>query len=171
VRRCPIARLPIDRLDDLAALLRAQEANPYRVKAWEAAARQVRSLAEPLAGIPQTEGRAGLEALPHVGRSSTSAIDELLHRGRLTLLERLRGAVSPEDLFATIPRLGAKLAERLHRELSIETLEELELAAHDGRLEGAACGCRGNSDKHGQTIACLGCELGSCWADINGEGR
>lgn len=124
-----------DRLDDLAALLRAQEANPYRVRAWEAAARQVRSLPEPLAEMLRRDGRAGLEALPHVGRSIASALDELLHRGRLTALERLKGAVSPEDLLATIPGLGAKLAERLHHELNIETLEELELAAHDGRLE------------------------------------
>ena len=35
----------------------------------------------------------------------------------------------------TLPGVGDKLAARLHRELGAETLEDLELAAHDGRLE------------------------------------
>jgi len=42
--------------------------------------------------------------------------------------------VSPEDLFTTVPGIGEELAQRIHEHLHIETLEELELAAHDGRL-------------------------------------
>jgi len=34
-----------------------------------------------------------------------------------------------------VPGLGHRLAERIHEELHIDTLEALELAAHDGRLE------------------------------------
>jgi hypothetical protein len=34
-----------------------------------------------------------------------------------------------------VPGLGEELAARIHRELHVDTLEELELAAHDGRLE------------------------------------
>jgi hypothetical protein len=51
------------------------------------------------------------------------------------MLERLEGQVSPEDLFASVPGIGEDLAHRLHTHLQVETLEELELAAHDGRLE------------------------------------
>ena len=50
-------------------------------------------------------------------------------------LERLEGQVSPEDLFTTIPGIGEELAHRIHDVLHVETLEELELAASDGRLE------------------------------------
>ena len=49
-------------------------------------------------------------------------------------MERLVGEVSPEDLFSTVPGIGEHLAQRVHHELGIESLEELELAAHDGRL-------------------------------------
>lgn len=51
------------------------------------------------------------------------------------LLARLQGEVSPEDLFAQVPGIGDELAERIASELDIDTLEELEQAAHDGRLE------------------------------------
>jgi hypothetical protein len=50
------------------------------------------------------------------------------------MLDRLEGQVSPEDLFTTVPGIGDALARRLHAELGIDTLEDLELAAHDGRL-------------------------------------
>jgi hypothetical protein len=55
--------------------------------------------------------------------------------GRWTQLERLRGSTDPIQLFTAIPGLGHRLAERIHDELHIDTLEALELAAHDGRLE------------------------------------
>lgn len=40
----------------------------------------------------------------------------------------------PEVLLATVPGIGRELAHRLHERLGIETLESLEIAAHDGRL-------------------------------------
>lgn len=122
-------------LDEVAELLRAQEANPFKIKAWEAGAREVRGQKEPVARILDREGRAGLKALPHIGDSISAAIDEIVHTGGLGMLNRLRGAVSPEDLFCTLPGIGEELAARIHQELDIDTLEELELAAHDGRLE------------------------------------
>jgi hypothetical protein len=51
------------------------------------------------------------------------------------MLDRLEGQICPEDLFRTVPGIGEELARRIHRDLDIETLEDLELAAHDGRLE------------------------------------
>lgn len=78
----------------------------------------------------------GLLALPAIGHNIASAIEELLGTGRLRMLDRLEGQVSPEDLMTTVPGIGEELAHRLHAELAIETLEELELAAHDGRLAG-----------------------------------
>jgi putative hydrolase len=59
----------------------------------------------------------------------------MVRTGRWVQLERLRGAVAPEQLFQSIPGLGPELARRLHEHLDVDTLEALELAAHDGRLE------------------------------------
>jgi hypothetical protein len=46
----------------------------------------------------------------------------------------LEGEVSPERLLTTVPGIGPKLAGRIHHELAVDTLEDLEAAAHDERL-------------------------------------
>jgi hypothetical protein len=125
-----------DVLERVADLLAAQDAQAFRVRAYLSAARTVREHAAPIADLLGREGLAGLEALPTIGRSIASAIRELVETGRLGMLERLEGQVSPEDLFSTVPGIGETLAHRIHAELGTETLEELELAAHDGRLDG-----------------------------------
>ena len=124
-----------DLLERVADLLEAQGANPYRVRAYRGAARTVRECAEPLTAIDQAGGRDALERLPGIGKSIGALAHEYLHTGRAGLLDRLEGEVSPEDLFSTVPGIGERLAVRIHRELGIESLEDLELAAHDGRLE------------------------------------
>jgi hypothetical protein len=69
-----------------------------------------------------------------VGARIGAAIAELLRTGRWTELDRLRGALDPERLFQTIPGVGPTLAQRLHEGLHVDSLEALEVAAHDGRL-------------------------------------
>lgn len=50
------------------------------------------------------------------------------------MLDQLRGEADPVRLLASAPGIGRMLANRLHEELGLETLAELEAAAHDGRL-------------------------------------
>jgi len=123
-----------DALDRVADLLEAQGENPYRVRAYRAGAQTVRGEPRPVAEILEREGAEGLDRLPEIGKSLSAAIAELVHTGRLGMLERLEGQIAPEDLFTTVPGVGEELARRVHQELHLETLEELELAAHDGRL-------------------------------------
>jgi hypothetical protein len=87
--------------------------------------------------ILQAEGIGGLERLPTIGESIARSIRALLTTGRLPLLERLRGESDPEGLLMTIPGIGQKTAALLH-ELGIDSLEDLELAAFDGRLQDLA---------------------------------
>jgi hypothetical protein len=122
-------------LDRLADLLEVQHANGFRVRAYRNAATSARTLGQPLADLVAAEGLEGLERLPSIGKSIASTIRELVVTGRVPMLDRLEGQVSPEDLLATVPGIGEKLAHRIHDDLGVETLEELELAAHDGRLE------------------------------------
>jgi len=124
-----------DRLREAADLLDAQGANPFRVGAYRRAAETVRDLPEDLARLIDREGLEGLEALPGIGRGIASALLEMNRTGRWMQLERLRGSADPTQLFTAVPGLGHRLAERIHDELHIDTLEALEMAAHDGRLE------------------------------------
>ncbi|MDH3287652.1 MAG: helix-hairpin-helix domain-containing protein [Betaproteobacteria bacterium] len=127
-----------DLLRETAQLLEAQGANPFRVNAYRNAAAEIARLPESVRAIFDEKGVAGLEALPHIGRGIAAAIAEMLITGRWSQLERLRGTVDAVQLFRTVPGIGPGLAERIHDELHVDTLEALEVAAHDGRLEAVA---------------------------------
>lgn len=122
------------RLEEAAHLLRGQGADRFRVNAYLRAASSVRHWPDSVSQIFHSRGLEGLERLPRVGPSIARAIRELVTHGRLPMLDRLRGAADPETVFASVSGIGRRLAERLHGELGINTLEELEAAAHDGRL-------------------------------------
>lgn len=123
------------RLEEAARLLREQGADPYRVRAYRRAAMTLRGSAQPVDDIFRHRGLAGLKELRGVGDTIARAIRELLVSGRLPMLERLRGESDPVALLASVPGIGGVLAERLHDELGLDTLADLEAAAHDGRLE------------------------------------
>ena len=127
-----------DILEQVADKLESQHANIYRIDAYRAGAAVVRGHESSIQHLALNEGRAGLDALPQIGSSLSGSIDEIAHTGRLRMLERLEGKLSPVELFKTVPGIGEELAERIHRELDIDTLEALEVAAHDGRLDEVA---------------------------------
>jgi len=122
-------------LRQAAEILQAQGANPFRVSAYRKAADTVGSLPRSLRDTFAQNGVEGLEALPGIGAGIASAIAEMLQTGRWTQLERLRGSLDPVSLFRTVPGVGPELAQRLHDALGVDTLEALEAACHDGRLE------------------------------------
>jgi hypothetical protein len=124
------------RLREMAALLDAQGDNAFRVAAYRNAAQTIIGLKRDLREVFEREGLAGLDALPTIGPGIAAAIGEMLHTGRWSRLEQLRGSAGPEGLLRAVPGIGPQLAARLHDELGIHTLEALEIAAHDGRLEG-----------------------------------
>lgn len=122
------------RLDELASILNEQGADVYRVAAWRRAAMSLRRLSEPVSQILQREGIEGLRKLPGVGERIALAIQSLITTGKLPMLERLRGELDPVEILMSVPGIGRVQAERLHRDLGIDSLEDLEAAAHDGRL-------------------------------------
>jgi len=123
------------RLEEVAQLLSNQRANPYRIGAYRAAARTLRDWPDSVAQLVKEHGTAALEQLPGIGERLARSIYQLVTTGRLPMLERLRGESDPVELFESVLGVGTKTAERIHDRLGIHTLEELEVAAHDGRLE------------------------------------
>lgn len=124
-----------ERLRQAADLMVQQGGNPYRIAAYRRAAGTLEELTENVAELFDREGTQGLQALPGIGGTLAAAIREMVTTGRWAQLERLRGTVDPEKLFRTVPGLGPELARRIHDALHVDTLEELEMVAHDGRLE------------------------------------
>jgi putative hydrolase len=121
-------------LGEIAELLEVQDANLHRVRAYRRGADAIRELDVSLEEIVDDGGTEALRDVPGIGESLSRLILEYLQTGRSRLLDRLRGAVAPEDLFDQIPGIGHELAEKIVKTLDVKTLEELEQAAHDGRL-------------------------------------
>ena len=121
-------------LREYGELLRQQGAETFRAASYQHAADVVERLDRPLGQVFTAGGRESLMALPAVGRSIGAALAEMLTTGRWAQLERFRGTLEPEERFRTIAGVGPTLAKRIAEELHVDTLESLEVAAHDGRL-------------------------------------
>jgi hypothetical protein len=132
----PLNRQIAMKLAQAADLLEQQGANPFRVSAYRRASETVSRLVRDIGELAQAEGSDGLVRLPGIGTGIAAAIQELLGTGNWVQLERLRGTLDPAQLFRTVPGIGSRLAEQIHDSLHIDTLEGLEAAAYDGRLEG-----------------------------------
>ncbi|HVO31737.1 MAG TPA: helix-hairpin-helix domain-containing protein [bacterium] len=118
-------------LERVAELLHAQHADIWRVSTWRNAGARIADWPEPVASIA---ARGALTSIPGIGHALAAAIEEIVRTGQLRFLQRLEGEVSPEDVFRTVPGIGEELARRLHESLGVESLADLEAAAHDGRL-------------------------------------
>ena len=112
-------------LNEVASLLEAQGANPFRIKAYRNAAQVISARAEPVQVMAETEGIEGLERIPGIGDSLSHSILQLVQTGRLGILERLKGEPASETLFRSVPGIGKNLARKLHEDLGIETLADL----------------------------------------------
>jgi putative hydrolase len=123
------------RLDEIAAILAAQSANPFRVRAYRQAADTLRRLALPVSQMLETQGVEGLDRLRGIGPSLARTIRDIVVHGYSPILQRLRGESDPVRLFTSVPGIGPRLAARLHDEIGLDTLPQLEAAAYDGRLE------------------------------------
>ena len=122
------------RLDEVSRILAEQEANRFRVQAYEQAATVLRGLSCSVSEVFAKEGIAGLEKIPGVGETIARSIRDILLHGKLAMLQRLRGEHDPLALLRSVPGVGKVTAWKLYEDLGIESLEELEAAAHDGRL-------------------------------------
>jgi DNA polymerase (family 10) len=128
------------KLVDYAAYLEGEDANVYRVRAYRRAAETVRTLDQPLTDLFAAEGRAGLEALDGIGAHLSYTIESLLQSGEFRTLRPGDSHIDPERLLTSLPGVGSQMARLLHEQLGITTLEELEQAAHEGRLASLGIG-------------------------------
>jgi DNA polymerase (family 10) len=123
-------------LDEIADLLEIQGQNPFRVRAYRAAARTVETLAEPAVKIVERDPEALCE-LPGIAKDLAGKIAEIAATGDVAVHRELIAQV-PASL-ATMMRvanIGPKRAKLFYDRLGIRTLDDLESAAKEGRLHG-----------------------------------
>lgn len=122
-------------LRDMGGAVERQQGDGYRAAAYWRAADYLDRAKPDLRTLRAEGGLAALEALPTIGRGIAAAIGEILDTGRWRRLAELRGDGDAEELFRTVPGVGQALARQIHELLGASSLEDLELAAHDGRLQ------------------------------------
>ena len=106
--------------------------NPYRAKAYSRAADSLAALAIPLHRLIE-EGR--FTEIPGVGEAIADIITKLHRTGSHPSLEKLRKEIPAGVLeMLTVPGLRPEKVLRLHRDLGIASLAELEAAASDDRI-------------------------------------
>ena len=120
-------------LDEVAVLLEIQGANPFRVRAYQNAARTVEEQPVPLRTLVEQE--ADLTDLPAIGKDMAASIREMVTTGRLAALDELTAAV-PRSLIelTRLPGVGAKKTKRLWQELGITNVDDLEREARAGSV-------------------------------------
>lgn len=120
--------------EEIADILEIQNANPFRIRAYRNAARQIHGMGKYLRDYID-QGK-DLTKLPGIGKDLAAKINEILETGRCQALEKLRKQTSPGlvDLLH-IPGLGPKRVHVLFEELDVHTPEQLLRAARDHRVQ------------------------------------
>jgi DNA polymerase (family X) len=119
-------------LDEIATLLELQGENPFRARAYSAAARTIGQLETNLADMVAA---GTLAEIPGIGETLRDKITELVTTGKLPFYEDLK-AKTPPGLLAMLrlPGLGPKKIKALHDEMSIDSIDKLKAAAEAGTL-------------------------------------
>lgn len=123
-----------DAFDLIGDILDFQGANPFRVRAYRNSARTIRDYTEPLAAMVETQ-KEKLTEIDGIGDDLAAKIITLVQTGTLPMLEDLKKQV-PDSVLALlrIPGLGPKKAAALHKQLGIQTLEQLKAACDEHKV-------------------------------------
>lgn len=117
---------------EISDLLEIRGENPFKIRAYQKAARILENLPESL----ETLHQAGqLETIDGVGKGIAEKIAEALDTGQIQYHQELLQSV-PEGLLSllTVPGMGPKKAKLVYEHLGITTIAELKQAAEAGRL-------------------------------------
>jgi DNA polymerase (family 10) len=130
----PVQNLLIARvLDEIADRLEIQDANPFRVRAYRAAARTIGEYQD---DVKEIVARGDTVAgLPGIGADLAGKIKEIALTGTCDALARLRREMpSAVTELLQIPGLGPKRVKTLWHDLDVQTPEQVLRAARDGRI-------------------------------------
>jgi DNA polymerase (family X) len=131
--------LPVDArtaahvLGQIAAYLELHGENRFKARAYDSAARALRKFeSDDLADAIESGELASVRGL---GPATLAVVRDLVEHGQSLYLEQLR-TTTPEGLLemARVPGLTPAKVFTIHEALGIETVDELEEAARDGRL-------------------------------------
>src|ERR1700731_1408174 len=127
-----IARL----LEETAALLEIDAADPFRIRSYRRAAEAVEQQTAQLAAIatPESDPKE-LLAIPGIGKGMAANIRDLVASGTMPLREELLQKYKPTMLeLLRLPGMGPKTVALIWSALQIADIDALEVAAREGHL-------------------------------------
>ena len=120
-----------DALEEIASLLAVSGENPFKIRAFENAARTVSRLD----GFEEIVAKGEIGSVKGIGKAIAEILTELSASGRSAVLDDLRAQVPSGVLdLMRIPGLGPKKAAALWKELGVTSLGELQYALRENRL-------------------------------------
>ncbi len=110
----------------IADTLEFLQENPFRIRAYRNAARNIRESTKNIKEIAQA---GKLEEIPGIGKDLAAGIREYIETGKMKRYEELKGKV-PKELIELlgVQGLGPKTLVNLYKELGIKNLKTLEKA-------------------------------------------
>ena len=123
-------------LDETAALLEIDAADPFRIRSYRRAAEAVEQQTTQLATLatPEADPKA-LLAIPGIGKGMAANIRDLVATGTMALREELLTKYKPTMLeLLRLPGMGPKTVAMLFSALQIADIDALEEAAKRGDL-------------------------------------
>jgi DNA polymerase (family 10) len=118
---------------EIGDLLEIKNENPFKIRAYRNASETIAHTAERIADLPPEERLA----IPGIGKDLNAKITELVETGGIAYHQALLQEFPPTILdLLHLQGVGPKTVALLYRELGIRTLDDLELAAREGRLRG-----------------------------------
>ena len=119
-------------LFNISAILRAQEGNPYRIRAYRRAARFLLRMRQQVRDRLANNLPIGI---PRLGKSLTAKISALATEGRCDFYDDLVDTLPPDEArLVRVPGIGPTIAARIHRDLGPTDPNSLRRAAAEGRL-------------------------------------
>src|ERR1043166_1127367 len=120
-------------LEKIATLLELKGENPFKVRAYVNAARAIETFG---GNIPDLQDEEAVAKIPGIGKSIALKIKELAATGSLKYLEEL-SAEFPGGIMElfSLPGLGAKKIRALYDQLGVSSIEQLQKACEEGRVD------------------------------------
>ncbi|MDP9039497.1 MAG: DNA polymerase/3'-5' exonuclease PolX [Acidobacteriota bacterium] len=121
-------------LDETAALLEIDSADPFRVRSYRRAAEAVEQQTTRLADLVATDPKA-LLAIAGIGKGMAANIAQLVETGEIPLRGELLKKYRPSMLqLLRLPGMGPKTVALVWSALGVSDMDGLEAAAKEGKL-------------------------------------
>ncbi|SFL70899.1 DNA polymerase/3'-5' exonuclease PolX [Nitrosomonas communis] len=123
--------------EEIADLLEIENNNVFRVRAYRNASRYLQEMGKDVRTMVQ-KGE-DLTSLPGIGEDLANKIQEIVETGHCSVLDKLHKQLpSTITELLKIPGLGPKRVKTLYHELDIHTMEQLQRAVRDHRIQSLA---------------------------------